>query len=68
MATLGRDDLKYLANLARTDIRKHQKSIDRFAPRPGQSPEEAAQLVAKFEAGQVFRQGVLARLREALAG
>lgn len=61
---LGGDSINYLITLVRRDIRKHQKDVDRFTPRPEQNPVDAAEVLAKFIAGQEFRHSVLQQLVE----
>lgn len=48
--TLTRDDYLYLASLVRMDIRKDERGVAKFAPRPGQSDAEVAEALAKIVA------------------
>jgi hypothetical protein len=45
VTTLDANQLGYLAALARMDIRKRERAVARFAPRPGQDPDEAAKIL-----------------------
>lgn len=60
---MDRNTADYLAALVRTEIRKHQKDIDGFRPRTGQSAGEAAVVLAEFTTKQEFRTRVLDELR-----
>lgn len=55
--------LTYLAGLVRQDIRRHQKTIDRFQVRPGQDPGEAQSILAHFHDDQRFRMEAAEELR-----
>lgn len=62
MTTLKGDELEYLRSLVRMDIRKRQKSVDRFTRRDDQTEEEAEAILASFKANVRFRMGVYASL------
>jgi hypothetical protein len=57
-----RAELDYLASLVRMDIRKRERALTRFAPKPGQSGVEAAEVRLKFEQHLAFLRGTLANL------
>lgn len=52
-------DVVYLQSLVRQDVKKKQKSIARFAPKPGQPAEEAAAALQKLKEGLRFREDLL---------
>lgn len=56
------DELEYLRSLVRMDIRKRQKSVERFTQREGQSDQEAQAILASFKSNVRFRMGVYATL------
>ncbi len=62
MTTLQRNDIDYLRGLVRMDIRKKERGLERFAPKPDQPVEEADEVRQMFEANIEFRHQVLARL------
>lgn len=64
---LSADMVGYLVGAVRSQIRKHEKEISRFRPRPGQTPEAYEEILAKFKNGQAYRRRVLDRL-EAMRG
>lgn len=49
----------YVRALIRQNIHKHDKSISRFQPQPGQDPDEAAAVLAAWQRQQDFRHAVL---------
>lgn len=51
-----REFVKYLMSLVRMDIRKKERSLEKFAPRPDQAPDEAAEVKKKFEGDIAFRE------------
>lgn len=57
--------LAYAFGLVNAEIKRHQKSIDAFTPRPGQSPEDAAAVLAEFKRNQQFRVLAYDELRRA---
>lgn len=57
-------DVLYLMSLVRMDIKRHQKSIDDFAPRPGQPGEEAEAVLDGFVMMQEYRREVLRKLEK----
>jgi len=57
-----KDDIDYLRSLVRMDIRRKQKSIDKFAPREWQTEQDAAIALQKITDSLEYRRGVLARL------
>jgi hypothetical protein len=59
---LDTDQLGYLASLVRMDIRKRERAVAKFAPRPGQDPAEAAEFLAKMENHLEWKRGVLITL------
>jgi len=59
---MTKDARKYLRSLVRMDIRKKERGLAAFAPRPGQAAAEADALRAKFELNLAFRRSVLAWL------
>jgi hypothetical protein len=59
---LSGDDLAYLRSLVRMDVRRKQKSVDRFAAKPGQGASEAAAALDHLKEGVAFRLRVLAKL------
>jgi hypothetical protein len=46
--TLSDDQARYVRSLVRMHIRKMRKTITRFAPKPGQPPDEAAEVLKRF--------------------
>lgn len=62
----GLDDgvLAFLSGLVAADIRKRGKTIDRFAPREGQDPGEAADVLEGFRSRVEWRRAVLGRLAD----
>jgi len=58
------DVIVYLARLVTGDIRKRTKSIEKFAPKDGQDPAEAARALTRFRQSREWRRTVLARLAE----
>jgi hypothetical protein len=62
MSTLDAHQLGYLSSLVRMDIRKRERAVTRFRPRPGQDPAEAAEFLAKLENNLEWKRGVLAAL------
>lgn len=41
--------VQYLRGLVRMEIRRQRRKLDRFAPLPGQDPDEAAGVRKQFE-------------------
>jgi hypothetical protein len=62
MTALNTDQLGYLASLVRMDIRKRERAVAKFTPRPGQDPSEARQFLAKMEDHLEWKRGVLITL------
>lgn len=58
------DQRAYLRGLVRMDLRKKQRSLDQFTPRPGQDPDEASAVEQKWAADVAFREATLEALRE----
>jgi hypothetical protein len=58
--------LNYLVGLVRREIRRHQKSIDKWEARQGQDLEEAVQVLREFTAKQLFRREVAEELSRQL--
>ena len=51
-------------SLVRMDIRKKERNLDKFAPKPGQDVVEAEMVRADFREKLSFRRGVLWKLTE----
>jgi hypothetical protein len=54
---LTEDQVFYLRGLVRVSIRKQRKTVAGFGPHPGQDPDEAAEVLARFRDGLAFREG-----------
>lgn len=59
---LTTSELEFLAALVRMSMRKHQKAIDRFKLKPGQTQEDAEEVLERWEGSQHFRRRVLAKV------
>ena len=61
---LTKDERDYLRSLVRMDIRKKERTLAKFTPKPGQDAVEAETVLAEFREHLSFRRGVLWRLTE----
>lgn len=59
---MERDQMDWLASLARMDIRKRQRALARFTPKPGQDPAEAQAVREKLAADLAWKQEARAAL------
>jgi hypothetical protein len=59
---LERNDLKWLAALARVRVRRMERTVAAFTPRPGQEPADAAATLAKFQRTLAWQRSVLDRI------
>jgi hypothetical protein len=61
---LPKDVRRYIGSLIRMDIRKDERGLAKFAPRPGQSPEDAAAARKKLEDALTRHRAAYAALKE----
>ena len=59
---MNKDQLDWLASLARMKIRAHQRSLAKFATRPGQDPAEAQEIRERQAARLAWEQETLVAL------
>lgn len=61
---LSDDDWNYIRGLVRMDIRKRERGLAKFAPKPGQLPEVAALIREQMESRLAFRRGLYERIHK----
>jgi hypothetical protein len=59
---LSRDQLRWLAGLARMAERKARRKVEEFSPRPGQPHEEWSRVLDHLQGNLAFAQVAVARL------
>lgn len=59
---LTKDERHHLRYLLGQEIKKKQRALDKFAPKPGQAPEEAAKVRQNFVDKIEFMKAIVVKL------